>query len=205
MRFTSMLSGVASFGFAVCWAGLAAAQSSPSTDAPDPVAPPPPQDSSSVPTAASPAAMSTTPANPVSTSLPQSEEPRADVVNHTWPNRPLLITGVVVLGGTYAASAIVGAASDREADEKLFYPVIGPWLDLKARDCEVNDCGDDTFNKALLIGDGALQGIGALAIILGLVIPESEKKPWYLIGNENLVVTPQVGTGATGLTAVGQF
>jgi hypothetical protein len=142
---------------------------------------------------------------PVPTSLPQAEEPRADVMERTWPNRPLLITGVVVLGGSYAASAIVGAVSDRKADEKLFYPVVGPWMDLKARDCEVNDCGNDTFNKVLLIGDGALQGLGALGIILGLVLPESEKKPWYLIGTEDVVVAPQVGTGATGLTAVGRF
>jgi hypothetical protein len=149
--------------------------------------------------------MSSTPTNPMPTSLPQAAEPRADTIEHSWPNRPLLITGAVVLGGTYAASAIVGAASDRKADEKLFYPVVGPWLDLKARDCEVNDCGNDTFNKALLIGDGALQGLGALALLLGLVLPESEKKPWYLIGDENILVAPQVGTNATGLVAVGQF
>lgn len=59
-------------------------------------------------------------------------------MQHTWPNRPMLITGAVVLGGTYAASAIVGAASKREADDKLFLPVVGPWMDLTKRDCEVN-------------------------------------------------------------------
>lgn len=117
----------------------------------------------------------------------------------------MLITGVVVLGGTYAASAIVAATSDRKADAKLYLPVVGPWMDLKRRNCDVNDCGNDTFNKVLLVGDGALQGIGAVTLLLSLVIPESSKKPWYLIGDEKLSVTPQVGTGVTGLRAVGNF
>ena len=139
------------------------------------------------------------------TAIPQSDEPHPDVVVRTWPNRPMLITGVVVLGGTYAASAIVAATSDRKADDKLYLPVVGPWMDLKRRNCDVNDCGNDTFTKVLLVGDGALQGIGAVTLLLSLVIPESSKKPWYLIGDEKLSVTPQVGTGVTGLRAVGNF
>jgi hypothetical protein len=198
MRF-NLLTGASTLAFTISWAAMAAAQSSPA-DAPTPSAPLPVQDTSPIV-----ATTTMSPAAPMPTSLPQAEEPRADVVEHTWPNRPLLITGVVVLGGTYAASAIVAAASDRKADEKLFYPVVGPWLDLKARDCEVNDCGSDTFNKALLIADGALQGLGAITIVLGLVIPEAEKKPWYLIGDENVVFAPQVGANLTGLVAVGQF
>jgi len=141
---------------------------------------------------------------PAPTSMPLASEPRADVVEHTWPNRPMLITGGVLLGGTYAASVIVGAASDRDADKKLYYPVVGPWMDLKNRDCDVNACGSDTFNKALIIGSGALQGAGAVLLVLGLVIPESREKPWYLIGDEKLNVTPSVGT-LSGLTASGRF
>jgi hypothetical protein len=117
----------------------------------------------------------------------------------------MLVTGFVVLGGTYGASAIVGAASNRKADDKLFIPVVGPWLDLKNRDCDRNNCGNDTFNKALLIGDGALQGIGALTLVLSFVVPESREKPWYLIGNEKFAVSPQVGSATTGLTAFGRF
>jgi hypothetical protein len=137
-------------------------------------------------------------------SVPMTQ-PRADRVEHTWPNRPMLITGAVVLVGTYGASAIVAATSDRAADDKLFIPVVGPWLDLKNRDCETNDCGSDTFNKALLIGDGALQGLGALTLVLSLVIPEARTKPWYLIGDDNLTVMPQVGHAVTGLSAFGRF
>ncbi len=150
-------------------------------------------------------ASAASPASPPPSSMPLAEQPRADVFERSWPNRPMLITGGVLLGGTYVASVIVGAVSDREADKKLYYPVVGPWVDLKNRDCEVNACGSDTFNKALIIGSGALQGAGAVLMVLGLVIPESTEKPWYLIGGERLHVTPQVGVLSTGLTASGRF
>ncbi len=42
-------------------------------------------------------------------------------------------------------------------------------------------------------------------MLLGLVIPESEKKPWYLIGDEKLNVAPSVGYSLTGLSATGKF
>ncbi len=174
----------------------------------DPNAAPPPVTMAE--TNAAPAGAAEAPPEPSPSAFPvttmaAADEPRPDVVEHSWPNRPMLITGAVVLGGTYGASVIVGALSDREADEKLFLPVVGPWMDLKARDCDVNDCGNDTFNKALLITDGALQGLGALSLVLSLVIPESTKKPWYLIGDDSLSVAPQVGTTTTGLSAFGRF
>jgi hypothetical protein len=141
---------------------------------------------------------------PTTTVSPEADE-RGTVTEHSWPNRPMLITGLVVLGGTYGASAIVGAASDRKADDRLFIPVVGPWLDLKDRDCDVNACSHETLNKALLIGDGALQGLGAISLVLSLVIPESNDKPWYLIGGEKLSVAPQVGSAVTGFSAFGRF
>ncbi len=139
------------------------------------------------------------------TAMPQSEMPQSDVVAHRWPNRPLLITGGIALVGAYGASAIVGAESNRKGDDRLFLPVVGPWFDLKDRDCGAKACSSDTFNKALLIGDGALQGIGAIAVLLSLVIPEPVKRPWYLVGDEKLSIAPQFGSTTTGLTAVGEF
>ncbi len=174
----------------------------PIAPAPDavPTPPAPPQTGVGEPIDATPAPG----AVPISTTS-QREDPHPEVVEHTWPNRPLLITGTVLLVGTYGASAIAAAVSDRKADDKLFIPVVGPWLDLKNRDCEVNACGDDTLNKTLIIGSGALQGAGAVMMLLGLVIPESEKKPWYLIGDEKLNVAPAVGYSLTGLSATGKF
>src|SRR6185369_7180647 len=47
------------------------------------------------------------------------EDPRREVPQQRRPHRVLLVTGLVVLGGSYAASAVVAAESDRSADEKL--------------------------------------------------------------------------------------
>jgi hypothetical protein len=75
-------------------------------------------------------------------------------------------------------------------------------MDLHDRNCP---CDHEALNKTLIIGSGVLQGIGALDVVLGLIIPESKEKPWYLIGDEKLAVTPQVGSNQTGLTAFGHF
>jgi len=134
----------------------------------------------------------------------QADDAHPVVVEHRWPNRPLLLSGAVLFVGSYGASAIVAAESDRKADDKLFIPVVGPWLDLKDRNCDVNACRHDTFNKVLIGGSGVLQGAGALMVLLSLVVPESKEKPWYLIGDEKLSVSPQVGS-LTGLAAHGSF
>jgi hypothetical protein len=170
------------------------------------MAPPPPQ-TSGLPATTAPAEPTDT-AWPQPTSIATSNDARVDVVERSWPNRPLLVTGLVVFGGTYGASAIVAAASDRPSDEKLFYPIVGPWMALKDRDCEVeaNDCADgDTFNRFLIGSSGVLQGAGAVAMLLSLVIPESTTKPWYLIGDEELTVGPSFASNLTGVTAVGRF
>jgi len=169
--------------------GSDAVTTAPAPDATTPVTPP----------------ASAAPVDAPGRTIPMAEDERAAVVEHTWPNRPMLVTGLVVFGATYGASVIVGAASNREADEKLYVPVVGPWLDLKDRDCDVNPCSHETLNKTLIIGSGALQGIGALSIVLSLVIPESREKPWYLIGDNRLSVTPRMGMNQAGLTAFGQF
>jgi len=163
--------------------------------APNKVLPPPPQTGGE--------AEPNTPNREVTTINPE-DDARADVKTKSWPNRPLLITGLVVLGGSYGASAIVAATSDRKADEKLYYPVVGPWMDLSDRGCDEQPCGSDSFNKVLLVGGGVLQGVGALGVLLSLVIPETTTTEWYLIGNETLHVVPQAGV-LNGLTASGRF
>jgi len=199
-------STILSRGLLAAFLGLSSLASAQTATADEPApdaAPPPPAPAQ---TGVSPAPDTTPPpgAFPRST-MDQRDDAHPEVVQHTWPNRPLLISGGILFVGAYGASAIVAGTSDREADEKLFIPVVGPWLDLTHRDCDVNPCGSDTFNKVLIGGSGVLQGAGALLVLLSFVIPEAKEKPWYLVGDEKLSVSPQIGSALTGLTARGNF
>ncbi len=121
------------------------------------------------------------------------------------PNRPLLITGAVLLAGSYGASAIIAATSNRTADNRLYYPVVGPWMDLNRRGCDVNACSNKTLDRVLLIGDGIVQGVGALGVLLSLVVPEKTTQHWYLIGNEKFTILPQFGHSLLGVGATSRF
>ena len=91
------------------------------------------------------------------------------------PNIPLLAGGTLVLAVGYAPAVITGIISDHKGDDKLFIPVVGPWLDMGERGCdtgEVFNCGSSGIETAALIVDGAVQGIGALAMVGSLFIPE---------------------------------
>lgn len=134
-------------------------------------------------------------------------EPVIDAESSTkaLPNRPLLITGALLFGASYGASAIVAATSNRTADDKLYYPVAGPWMDLNRRNCDVEACSNKTLDRVLLIGDGIVQGVGALGVLLSLVVPEKTTHHWYLIGNEKLMVFPQLGHSMLGLGATSSF
>lgn len=121
------------------------------------------------------------------------------------PNTPLLVTGTVVLGATYGASVIGAQTSDRDAYDKLYYPVAGPWLALDDRNCDADPCSDETLGTTLLIGSGILQGVGALSMVMSLFIPQETTRSWYLIGNEDVVVAPVMNASTVGAAAVGRF
>lgn len=123
----------------------------------------------------------------------------------TLPNTPLLVTGTVVLGATYGASALAAGISDVEWDDKLYYPVAGPWLALDERDCDAQRCNNETLDTTLLIGSGILQGVGALGMLMSLFIPETTTENWYLIGNQDFTVVPLAGAGEVGAVATGRF
>lgn len=141
------------------------------------------------------------------TSAPVASQPMVSVGTErkTWPNTPLLVTGTVVFGATYGASALAAGMSDRESDEKLYYPVVGPWMALDERDCDAEPCDNQTLGTTLLIGSGILQGIGALGMVTSLFIPETTTRNWYLLGNEDFMVAPIAGTSEVGAAAIGRF
>jgi hypothetical protein len=172
---------------AISWSGIAAAQQRPGTNAPTPI----------------PASEEASPAP----SAPILQEPYIDATTErsSLPNVPLLVTGMIVLGASYGASAIGAARSDNETDDKLYYPVVGPWMALNDRDCSVDPCDQKTLDTTLLVGSGIVQGLGALSVLMSLFIPTKTTHSWYLIGNDDLNVTPVGGSGELGAMAVGQF
>jgi hypothetical protein len=181
-----------SAAFLITWAAAGPAQQQPGSNAPTPN--PLPENAPSVST----------------TGAPVLQEPVIEPTTRSSsiPNKPLLVTGVVLLGGAYGASAIAAALSDRDSEDKLYYPVVGPWMALDDRDCGAEPCNHKTLNTALLIGSGVVQGVGALSVVMSLFVPEKTTHSWYLIGHEqqpNLALTPVVGQGQVGAFAMGQF
>jgi hypothetical protein len=174
------------------WSALGLAQQPPGSNAPTPN--PLPEQAPAV----------STPVAPVL----QEPEIEPKTVSSSRPNRPLLVTGFVVLGASYGASVIAAAVSDRKSDDKLYYPVAGPWMSLHDRDCNAEHCGNETLGTVLLVGSGVLQGIGALSIVMSLFIPETTTHHWNLIGDENhpnLAVIPIAGYGELGALAMAHF
>ena len=187
MRRETLQSIAVASTLAFTWSGIASAQQRPGTNAPTPV---PASDLASSPRAA-----------------PIVQEPyiEASAERSSLPNEPLLVTGVVVLGASYGASALAAARSDSETDDKLYYPVVGPWMALNDRDCDADPCSRKTLDTTLLVGSGVVQGLGALSILMSLVIPTTSTHSWYLIGTDDLNVTPLGGYGELGAVAVGRF
>lgn len=152
---------------------------------------------------------STTTTSADTEALQQPPPPPADVPapeSTSWVNRPLLVTGGILLVGSYVPMAAIAYTSDRPADQtNLYYPVVGPWMNLADRQCDIRSCNNEGLNKALLIADGIGQGLGALAVVTSFFLPNSKTKNWYLIGDDKTHAGPtRVGTGY-GLGAAGHF
>jgi hypothetical protein len=135
-------------------------------------------------------------------SVSDSGEPQMEtgIAQRTFPNRPLLATGSVLLVSSYVPAVIGAAISDRSDADRLYIPVAGPWMTL-AQGPE-----EKAGHKALLVADGALQGLGALMMVSSLLIPERTTQNWYLIGqNQKVRVGPQHMRAGFGLGASGRF
>ncbi|MFT3771188.1 MAG: hypothetical protein QM820_37715 [Minicystis sp.] len=93
-------------------------------------------------------------------------------------NRPLIIAGAALFGGSYLAAALtagtVVAGTDKHRMEvaPLFAPFVGPWITLAtSRDAQLND-PDRRVNGVLLVVDGVAQITGAALFIAGMVTRE---------------------------------
>jgi len=93
-------------------------------------------------------------------------------------NAPVFTTGAILFGGSYAASAIVSGESDHPGANRLWVPVVGPWLALNDwGSCPIDQprCDTNTTDKVLLIADGVVQAAGVLTMVDGLLQPSTHR------------------------------
>ncbi len=145
-------------------------------------------------------------ATTATTATAQRPEARGDN-----PGRPLIGAGIFLFATSYLPATAVAASSDLAADQRLFVPVAGPWLDLARRGaCPVNACSVEMGYRSLIVTDGILQGLGVLMTLIGLAseddamdtparpIAKEKAKPVY--------VSPvQLGSVGYGVSAFGSF
>jgi hypothetical protein len=138
----------------------------------------------------------------------------AEHADYVWPNNALLSEGFFAFLGAYVPSVIVAVVNDNSYDKRLYIPIAGPWVDLASRPgcggIGQSTCGSETGYKALLIVAGAVQALGALAIVAGLALPERRITPPPAKAEKPTVhVQPAelglAGRGGYGLAAFGTF
>ena len=131
-----------------------------------------------------------------------------ETVTTTGPNRQLLHSGIFALGVPYVASVIVAASSDRSEDKHLYIPVAGPWLDFANRGgcghIGEPSCDTETAYKILLVGNGILQGVGALEIVGSFFYPET-RTVRAANPERRLVLSPYYVGNGYGVSAFARF
>jgi hypothetical protein len=128
------------------------------------------------------------------------------------PSRIMLASGIITFGVTYGAGAIVAATSPLSADQQMFVPIAGPWMDLFDRpDCGGStgrSCNVETTYKVLIVADGIGQAIGALTVVEAFLNPEVHTTTHSVTASEkpSFRVTPaSLGAGGYGMLAFGNF
>jgi hypothetical protein len=125
----------------------------------------------------------------------------------------LLGTGLFLLAVSYLPAVSVAASSTVAADQHLYAPIAGPWIDLAQRPActPPMNCDSEQTNRALLETTGILQGVGAFLTIVGLLTPDDTdtSSPSPKHSDEAKATTVHVapasfGTGY-GLAAFGKF
>lgn len=120
------------------------------------------------------------------------------------PNAALITGGSLMFGMSYGASVIVGALSENKADQHLFIPVVGPFMNLANRSCpEGASCPNEPTNKVLLATDGLLQVAGVLQIAGGFLFPEKTTVTRSV--SKGVRITPTFGRHGVGVSASGSF
>lgn len=118
-------------------------------------------------------------------------------LDYDYMNAGVFSSGAVLFGGSYLASVIVAGSSDHPGADRLFVPVLGPWLALGDwGNCNVTNpgCDSNTSDKVLLVADGIVQAAGILTMMDGLIWPSSHRR--VVVADTKVHFAP---TGAGGM------
>lgn len=129
--------------------------------------------------------------------------PEATEVYDQW-NAPMFATGAVVFAGSYGASAIVASQSDHPGADRLYVPLVGPWLALNDwGNCPIENpsCDSTTTSKVLLVADGVFQAAGAITMVSSLLSPTHHT----VYGNTHVAKETRVTPTHNGFAVVGRF
>jgi hypothetical protein len=124
------------------------------------------------------------------------DNPETDEYDN-W-NAPVFATGALVFAGTYGASAIVAGSSNHPGADRLYVPVVGPWLALNDwGHCPVDNpaCDTNTTDKVLLVADGVFQAAGLITMLDGVLEPSSHHVYAHRYADKGVHVAP-TGNGA---------
>lgn len=141
-------------------------------------------------------------------SAQEPERDRPQQSSGFQPHRPLLITGGSLLLAGYATSVGVGAVSDFKPDDRLFIPVVGPWLNLAERPCPVGDSGcgnEEDLAKATMVSLGLIQGAGLGLTLASLFVKERPAESRVKVPDHVEHASFRLVPYGAGLGAVGRF
>lgn len=129
-------------------------------------------------------------------------QPEGTEVSDEW-NAPVFATGALVFAGSYAASAVVAGTSSHVGADRLYVPVVGPWLALNDwGNCPIEQprCDNNTTDKVLLVADGVFQAAGVITMVSGLLSPSH-----HTVYTRTADLKPKVTPTHNGLAVIGRF
>jgi hypothetical protein len=148
-------------------------------------------------------------------SVPPPPPPPAVEGSRSETKDTLLGTGLFLLAVSYLPAVSVAASSSIAADQHLYAPLAGPWIDLAQRPVctPPANCEAEQTNRALLETSGILQGVGAFLTLVGLLTgddddlqrPPPPKHVNEAKANPVHVTPAQFGSAGYGVAAFGKF
>jgi hypothetical protein len=139
---------------------------------------------------------------PVRTTVVQ-RDPETYTVTDSW-NAPVFATGALIFAGSYGASAVVASTSEHPGADRLYVPVVGPWLALNDwGNCPIEQprCDENTTEKVLLVADGVFQGAGVITMLTGLLVPSTHT----VVGTPRTAAKTRITPTHNGFAVIGKF